>query len=216
MKRILTGLAALASTWSAIVSGAWSHVTHKNHQVGKIQVLTRSFGDLPCFQGSTHTDVEPKKLLAVATDVVGTINWSSAGVTEAKVLKRSSGSLDYYQYLDLPGWTFASDRFWFLRSTHGTEGDSHYFRWQRLEDGGDYGEQYASVKAAHPSGIEPPINVGGWLFTPEDGLTKVQYFICTDVGGTLPTAVQSMATKGTLPDTLGDLITEARRRDASQ
>lgn len=201
-----------APSWGTVHTGTWAHVTEKNHDVGKIEVLNRTVNDLPCFQGSTTTDVPAADLLAVAKDVASATSWSSAGVAEAKSLGTSGNTVDYYQYLDVPGWTFASDRFWFLKGTFGSDGNKHFFHWERLDDGGPYGAEYTRVKDAHPNAIEPPINVGGWLFTDNGGSTTVQYFICSDVGGTLPTSIQSMATKGTLPDTLADLIIEARKR----
>ena len=70
----------------------------------------------------------------------------------------------------------------------------------------------AEVLAANPKAIEPPVNVGGWTFTPTATGSDILYYLCTDVGGSIPRAVQSAATKGTLPDTLGDLVSEAGRR----
>ena len=55
-------------------------------------------------------------------------------------------------------------------------------------------------------------SIGGWEFKPEGSQTRVRYTICTDSGGSVPRGVQNMATKTTLPDTVGDLIRESLKR----
>ncbi len=201
-------------TWSAIQSGGWvHHATRKHDVVGKVEVYAKTVAGVECFQGVTTTTYTPEQLLEVAADIEGAMRWSTAGVTEAATLKRTDTLLDYFQYLDVPGWTMANDRFWFLRG-HIVRGDGAItFHWDRLVDGGPYAARYQQVIADHPDAVDIPMNVGGWVFTPVDGSTRIQYLICTNTGGSIPTAVQSVATTRTLPDNLGDIVREAAKRN---
>jgi hypothetical protein len=148
----------------------------------------------------------------VAADIEGAIQWSTAGVTAAKTLARTDTLLDYFQFLDVPGWTMANDRFWFLHGTIERSGGAIVFRWDRLVDGGAYSAFYQQVRAEHPDAVEVPINVGAWVFTPKDGATQMQYYVCTETGGNIPGAVQGVATTRTLPDNLADVVREAGKR----
>jgi hypothetical protein len=201
-------------TWSDIKSTtAWEHVTTKNHsQAGSVEVKRSTIGGIPCFLGRATAPLPVDALLDVVTDVASAKDWSSAGVTEAKLLGKVGTNVDYYQYLNVPSWTFASDRFWFLRGEIEKTGPNVVFRWDRLIDGGAYASTHKDVVTRNPGAVEPPVNVGGWEFRPGSAGTEISYYICTDVGGSIPRAVQSMATKGTLPDTVGDVVAEATRR----
>ena len=201
-------------TWSEITSDSgWkSDSDNSTEWVGSVHVDTRTIQEVPCFVATANTDVAPDKLLEVAADVEGSTRWSSAGVTEASVMSKGDGWEEYYQYLDVPGWTMSSDRFWFLKGTVEKAADTIIFRWERLVDGGDHADKYQAVKAAHPSAIEPPVNTGGWVFKGAAGATQIKYYICTDSGGSIPTMVQNAATRRTLPDTLSDVVKEAKRR----
>jgi len=87
-------------------------------------------------------------------------------------------------------------------------------RWERLEQGGDHKEIYDDFFARHPKAIEVPVNVGAWMFTPSDDGTEVEYTICSVQGGNLPIKLGMQVTTTTLPDNVGDLVREARRRAA--
>lgn len=213
----LSGVAAAATpTWSDMVStSGWQEYTTREHaDAGVVTVHQKDIAGLPCFQGVATTKLSMDTLLSVVMDVEGAKKWSSAGVTEAKLLARDGNTMEYYQYLDVPGWTMASDRFWFVRSTLEKGADRTVFRWERLAEGGSHTDAYAKVKAEHPSAVEPPVNVGGWVFTPKGDAIEIRYVICTDTGGSIPTAVESMATSRTLPDTVGDVVREGKRRAA--
>lgn len=200
-------------TWSQIVGKGWTHHTTREHDdAGKVEVYAKTVQDIPCFMGVTTTDLEPEGLYQVAADIEGTTRWSTAGVKEAEVLGQSGDTVDYYQYLDVPGWTLSNDRFWFLHGTTERNDGTIIFRWERLVEGGPYAERHQQVRSAHESAIEPPVNVGGWVFEPLENQTRIRYYICTDTGGAIPTSVQNMATTRTLPDTLGDCVREARKR----
>lgn len=213
---VLWGGTAMAGvpTWSAIASNTtWQLLTTKSHDAaGEVAVYNTTISDVQCFKGVATTDLAPAGLLAVVVDVAAAKYWSSAGVRDAEKLGGTGSNVDYYQYLDVPGWTLSSDRFWFLHGTVEKSGTTDIFHWDRLDAGGAYASRFAEVVAANPSAIEPPINVGGWTFKPTAEGTEVTYFVCTDVGGSIPRAVQNAATKGTLPDTVGDVIREARKR----
>ncbi|MCO4744215.1 MAG: hypothetical protein KC912_05465 [Proteobacteria bacterium] len=201
-------------TWDAIKAvSSWDSVATRSHSDGgQIGVFSATVADTACFKGTASTTAAPEKLLDVATDIESTPKWSSAGVSEAETLSEAGSSIEYYQYLDVPGWTMASDRFWFLSGTTHKADNLIEFSWKRLEDGGAHNARFTTVREANPSAIEPPTNVGGWRFSTTDGTTAIEYFICTDTGGSIPTVVQNAATKKTLPDTVGELIGEAKRR----
>lgn len=210
---LLLPAAVAGPAWSQIVQAGWrDHSTRQHAEAGTVQVLRRSVGGVPCFQGVATVDVPRESLLGVAADIPSTVRWSTAGVREAEVLGGGGASFDFYQYLALPGWTLSSDRFWFLHGTVERTAASSVFRWDRIEAGGAHGARYTAVRAAHPEAVEPPVNAGGWVFTDDPAGTRIQYYICSDVGGSIPITVQNVATTRTLPDTVGDLVREARRR----
>lgn len=200
-------------TWSQVTAGGWAHHATREHaDAGTVQVYHKVVSGVDCLQGVAETTAGRDLLLQVAADIPGTRKWSSAGVAEAEVLGRGSGTLDYYQLLDVPGWTMASDRFWFLHGVISRTADTTVFRWDRLDTSGTYAARYEAVRAAHPDAIEPPVNVGGWVLTDIPTGTRIQYYVCTDTGGAIPAAVQKAASSRTLPDTVGDLVREAKRR----
>jgi hypothetical protein len=200
--------------WSEIRSAGWTHhATRKNDVVGTVEVYAKVVAGVECFQGVTTTRYTPQQLFEVAADIEGAMQWSTAGVTDAKTLARTDTVLDYYQFLDIPGWTMAADRYWFLHGTIERSGGAIVFRWDRIVDGGAYAAFHQQVRAAHPDALEIPVNVGAWVFTPKDGATQLQYYVCSDTGGHVPTAVQGVATTRTLPDNLADVVREAGKRN---
>ncbi len=214
---LLTALSvaqAAAPTWDQIRTSGWvHHATRKNDVVGTVEVYSKTVAGIPCYQGVTTTTYTPEQLFEVAADIEGAMQWSTAGVTDAKTLARTATLLDYYQFLDIPGWTMASDRFWFLHGTIERSGGAITFRWDRLVDGGAYADFYQQVLERHPDAVEIPINVGAWVFTPKDGATQLQYYVCSHTGGSIPGAVQGVATTRTLPDNLADVVREAGKRN---
>lgn len=210
---LLASFALAAPTHGAMDSASWSEVTTRNHSdAGTVRVLSTKIDGVDCFRGEATVDVPGSKLLDVVADVAGAKRWSSAGVTQAEELARNGNTVEYYQYLDVPGWTMASDRFWFLTADIASGGGTHTLKWSKLDQGGPHKATYEKVKADNSGAVEPPVNVGSWAFVDSDGGTKMTYSVCTDSGGSIPAAVQSAATKKTLPDTLGDVVREAKRR----
>ncbi len=202
-------------TWSTIKSTtSWEFLADRDHDdAGTIKVYVAELDGIKCLKGTVTTAGDAGTYLGVAMDIKGSTKWSTAGLSESEVLGQSGNTLDYYQYLDVPGWTGASDRFWFLRGTKEESGSTKAFWWDRMGDnGGPYSKRFTEVATANPSAIEPPLNVGGWTFTQSGANVESSYFVCSDTGGVLPKAIQYAAAKRTLPDTVGDLIREAKKR----
>lgn len=211
---IVATTATAAPTWSQVKTWTeWQSHSEKTHKdAGQVKVLKSTIDGVYCFKGEANADLDPEIMYEVAADIEGTLTWSTAGVTEAATLSSGGSTIDYYQYLNVPGWTMTKDRFWFLSGTVERSGGAVTFWWTRLEDGGPYNAKWTEVKEAHPKAIEPPVNVGAWVFTPADSGTDIEYFICTDTGGAIPESLAATATTTTLPDTVGDLVREAAAR----
>ena len=93
-------------TWSEIeATDSWELLTTKRHEdAGEVGVYRATIAGTTCFQGKATADVPVENLLDVATDIESATEWSSAGVLEAETLGRSDDWIDYYQYLDVPGF----------------------------------------------------------------------------------------------------------------
>ena len=50
----------------------------------------------------------------------------------------------------------------------------------------------------------------------DTGIVQIDRGICTDAGGAIPQWLQRTTTRRTLPDTVGDLVREAKRRQADR
>jgi hypothetical protein len=208
----LVAVAVAAPTHSAMDAAKWAVLTTADHaDAGTVTIWSSTVSGVDCFRGTATTDVAKDKLLAVVVDIEGAKRWSSAGITEARLLGSGGGAYSYYQYLDVPGWTMASDRFWFLRSTVRKTDTELEFVWDPLP-ATEYADVHSEVVAAHPDAVEPPINVGSWKFSQKGAGVEITYSICTQPGGSLPVAIQNAATRKTLPDTVGDVVREGRKR----
>ncbi len=212
---LLPATARADITWPDIIGETgWADHATKDHDVaGTVQVRQAMVDGVQCWQAIANVDVDPRFMLEVARDIEGTPQWAvTADVSDAKILARSGPALEYYQVVDVPGWTMAKDRFWFVRGRTILSGVTIAFAWEKLDNGGAHTAVYEQFLADNPKAIEPPINAGGWLFTPVDDGIEIRYHICTDAGGSVPDNLQSFATSSTLPDTVGDLVREARKR----
>jgi predicted DNA-binding WGR domain protein len=215
MWSVLSALAAAQPTQAAIDAASWRPLTTRKNDAGEVAVFEASIAGLTCFRGEVVAALPVDALLAAALDIPGCTRWSTAGVRESVVLARGGDWIEYYQYLDVPNWTMASDRFWFLRLTHTASPTKGTIRWDRMgERGGTHNARYEAVAAANPSAVEPVINVGNWTFEVGPTGTRVDYRVCTNPGGSIPVMVQNAATKQTLPDTVADVVREATRRNA--
>ncbi len=210
---LFASLALAQPTHAQIDSAIWKPLTTRSTDAGPVAVWEAQIAGMPCFRGDTVVSVPLRTLHDVSLDILGSLTWSKAGLAESRVLAKSGATIEYYQYLDIPGWTMASDRFWFLRLNQERTEQRATVRWDRMgERGGAHSAIYDEVVKAHSDAVEPTINIGGWTFTGQPTGTHVDYRICTNPGGSLPSMVQNAATKQTLPDTVADVIREAKRR----
>jgi hypothetical protein len=104
------------------------------------------------------------------------------------------------------------DRYWIMEGHTASIGDARRFRWNRIDAAKRYPAAVARAQAIEAGAVEPPVSWGEWLFTPKNGLTEVSYRNCVDVGGRLPMSIQTWVATRTMPDTVADLIREAKKR----
>ncbi len=203
-------------TWAEILAfDDWIEHGERDHaDAGNVQIWRTQTDETYCFHGVATVDVDSELLWKVAIDAESAMEWSSSDVAEAETLAVNGDVIEYYQYLDVPGWTMTKDRFWFLRGRTIREGAKIIFTWERLIDGGAHAEKHQAVRDAHPNAIEVPVNSGAWVFEPTDAGTDVHYYICSISGGQIPEKLGMMVTTTTLPDNIGDLVREGRKRAA--
>jgi len=212
---LLSSTAFAGPTWPTIkATTSWEHLSDRSHDdAGTITVHVAEIDGIKCLRGQSSTPGTVGAYLGVAMDIRAALTWSTAGIKYSEVLASSGATIDYFQYLDVPGWTGASDRFWFLRGTKESAGGVETFWWDRMGDrGGPHNARFEEIVAENPDAIEPPLNVGGWSFQQDGANVKSTYYVCSDTGGVLPKAIQYAAAKKTLPDTVGDLVREAIKR----
>lgn len=208
----LTAALADAPSWEQLdATDAWEQVATKSSDYGEVSIRHKRFDKLDCLEGRLLTPGDPDVMLAVAADAESALQWSSADLAAAEVIEEKPVHVDYYQYLDVPNWTLVADRYWILRGTMMREGTTRRFRWTRVPDG--VGEEARKDALARSSAaIEPPTNVGEWVFTQRNEGVDVRYRACADIGGAIPLWLQKLVAKSTLPDTVADLVRESRRR----
>jgi hypothetical protein len=190
----------------------WEKVAHRDTDVGSVDVLYRRIGDTHCLQGVVATPLTPPQILAVAEDIDGTMKWSKAGLAASKLLKRTADGIEFYQWLDIPDWTLVTDRYWVLRGKEEALANGVMrFRWTRIDAATAYPDLYRNL-SGNGTAIEVPVNWGEWSLAPSEGATEVSYRVCTDVGGALPEWLQKVVAQRTLPDTVADVLREAKAR----
>jgi len=200
-------------TWTELKSDdGWVVQDTIQTEVGMVVVSKKIVDSFPCFKGEIEYDgvLDIPLMIEVAADAESAIQWSSAGVTEAETLARTTNYADYYQYLDLP--FPLSDRFWMLRGYFEQEGEVYYFRWEPLVKGGGHNKKYQQVRTKHPDALETDINIGSWILHNYDGKTHVEDRLCSHPGGAVPVSMQSIATSKTLPTNVAEIIMETKRR----
>jgi hypothetical protein len=216
----LTLLTALASgsepQWTTLFAEAgWSSVaTPDTDETGPIDLRLKEISGTPCLRGDATVDATPAKLFEVIADIPAARQFSSEKLIAAQWLDTDGGpDRHYYQHLDVPGWTMASDRFWVLKGYPTSKGAVKSWRWERFDWRSAYPDLATSIDTDHAGAIEPQTNWGSWVFEPqENGKTLVRYYICSDVGGSLPDWLgKTLATK-TLPGTMADVTREAQKR----
>lgn len=193
----------------------WRPLTTATEQDLTIEVRHRPHGDVNCFEGVTTATADAGLLLQASMDVPNAPKWSSTPLPGSEILSRDGEDLIYFQHVDIPDWTLVHDRFWVLRGEPGrTPEGGLRFRWSRLDAAQTAPEVYRRL-TEEVGAMEVPTNYGEWLFTPRDAqITEVRYRVCTDAGGALPTWLQRVATRRTLPGVIVNLVGEARRRAA--
>ena len=200
-------------TWKDLSTPTGWVASHKvETSVGTVEVSKKMVDNFPCFKGKTTANADPLLLQKIASDANSAMQWSSAGVIEAKELYKSAQYVDYYQYLDVPVF---SDRYWFLRGYFESYGNVVLFRWEKLPPSA-HTEYYEKIRARYPDAEETPINIGSWIFTrnPDTPNITVEYLICTHPGGSIPDMLQSIATEKTLPTNIEDILKEEKRLSA--
>lgn len=210
---VLSNAALAAPTHAQMEAASWAHSADRSHDdAGEVKVFNSTVAGVQCFKATARTsDVDAKTMLAVVTDIPGAKRWSSAGITQAEVLGRAGNTVSYYQYLDVPGWTMASDRYWFLDAQIVDSGGTKAMKWTKMAPTSPHEARHQAFRTANSSAVEPDVNVGSWSFTQADFGVDISYMICTE-GGSIPAAIQSAATRKTLPDTVGDVVREAKKR----
>lgn len=205
---------APAPPWDTLLSDeGWSQVATPSTPTGQIDLRLKEIGGKPCLRGEVAVEVGADALLQTATDIDHSMDFSRESLQASKVLQSEGTRVDYYQVLDVPDWTMAADRFWVLRGEKQVSGEDQTFRWNRFDWRTDYPELAKELDDKHAGAIEPETNWGAWVFRPVEGKTLVRYHLCSSAGGALPEWLQKAAATKTLPNTMADVIEEAKKRD---
>ena len=208
-----TATEAYNPTWAELKSDdGWVVQDTIQTEIGPVVVSKKMVDGFPCFKGEVEYDgrLDLQLMIEIAADAESAMEWSSAGVTEAETLARTTGYAEYYQFLDLP--FPLSDRFWMLRGYFEREDAVQYFRWEPLVKGGAHNSKYQKVITAYPDALEPSINIGSWILYNYDGKTHVEDRLCSHPSGNVPVSMQSIATSKTLPTNVAEIIVETKRR----
>lgn len=190
---------------------------HKLDAKGGVDVYKKKIDglDLVAFKGELVTDVDGGLLFDAITAFETHVGLSDdIPLTASVVLGRKGNTVDFYQYLDVPGWTLANDRFWFARATIQRDwgGAGHHRQsWEKI-DATLYPDHLAAALARDEDAVLTPTNVGSWEVVPlGDGRSRLIYRVLSDPGGKLPKAAQALATGRTLPDNLLQFEAAARK-----
>ena len=191
---------------------------HKLDAKGDVDVYIKEIPGLevPGFRGEKIMDVSGDLLFAAIIDIAHQAGMSDdIPLKESHIISETATTIDFWQYLDVPGWTFANDRFWFCHGVimrdHGGPGH-HKWTWDKLE-GSAYPKQLEAAKAIDEDAVETALNHGSWEVIPQsDGKVKLVYRVVSNPGGKLPKSAQKLATGTTLPDNLLQMEEEAKRR----
>ena len=175
-----------------------------------------SGADMPGFKGVKWVEVDSDVLFEAINDFDDHDGMSDdIPLVKSRVLKRSGNKLHVFAYLDVPGWTLANDRFWFVEATinyniGGVEGH-HKQTWRKLDES-LYPEAVEEARAMSEKAVLVELNHGSWEVVPEGNKTKLIYRVLSSPGGKIPSGAQELATGKTLPDNLLQFEAEAKRR----
>lgn len=195
-------------------SDGWEVAGDAEHDLlGTVVLSLKEVDGTRCLRGSATVAADASTMLAVVQDIAGALSWSTAGLTDTRVLGQQGAEVEYLQVLDVPDWTMASDRFWVLRgTTTAAAGGQVSFVWDRFDWPTAYPELATELARTLPKAVEPDPNFGAWAFTPTEGGAALDYYLCTE-SGSLPYWLQKAAATKTLPAAMADVVREARKRD---
>ncbi len=196
-------------------------VLHKADAKGDVDVYRKPIEGLrvPAFKGVKEVDVDPNVLFEAIIDIERHVGLSSRiPLRESEVLKRDGDTIDFYQFLESPAWTFAKDRFWVNRArisrAIGGVAGHHKQTWEAIPTSA-YRALRERVVAEHKNSVTPPVNYGSWEVIPQqNGKTQLVYRVVSEPGGSLPLKLQSFVTAGLLPDNVLQFEAEGARRMA--
>ena len=228
-----TGLLLLALTLAAAPAAAdpgvaavqkmldddsgWS--VHKLDAKGGVDVYKKDLAgvEIAAFKGEKIVDVDATRLFDTIIDFDHQVGLSDdIPLLHSAVLAETANTIDFWQYLDVPSWTLANDRYWFARATisrdiGGVKGH-HKEAWRGI-DPTAYPDALAKAQAVDEDAVLTPLNCGSWEVVPlGDGRTKLIYRVVSDPGGRLPKSAQALATGKTLPDNLLQFEAAVKRR----
>mgnify|MGYP000321060792 CR=1 FL=1 len=205
--------AVWASDYDDLLSeDGWEHFETVSTGDAGVVVLDVKRLDTPCLRAAVTVELPADVLLEVVTDVPGASSITREKLIASEVLDRSGAQMEYYQHLDVPGWTLTADRYWVLRGERIQRPQGPMFRWSRFDWEGDYPELAERLASEYPSAIEPHVNWGAWTFDESEGKTDARYHLCSDAGGNLPSWIQKIAATRTIPATVDDVVKAAKRR----
>jgi len=172
---------------------------------------------VPGFKGIKIVDADPDLLFDAILDVRSHVGLSDdIPLKKSVVISKSGNTIDFWQYLDVPGWTLANDRYWFARMTFNRDVggvDGHHVQTWSLIDATQHPSHLATATAIDEDAVLTPFNYGGWEVEPmPGGKVKLTFRTLSDPGGSLPKSAQNLATQKTLPDNLLQFEAEAKRR----
>lgn len=186
---------------------------------GGVDVFKKDIGgsDMPGFKGVKLVDVGSDFLFAAINDFNAHTGLSKdIPLVKSRVLKQSGNTLHVFAYLDVPGWTLANDRYWFVEATiaHnlGGEAGHHKQTWKKL-DASLYPSVVAEARAMSSKAVLVEVNFGSWEVIPKSGgKTELIYRVLSAPGGRIPSGAQALVTGQTLPENLLQFEAEAKRR----
>jgi hypothetical protein len=172
---------------------------------------------VPAFKGIKVVDADPDLLFDAILDVPAHVGLSDdIPLKRSEVLARTGNTIDFWQYLDVPGWTMANDRYWFARMEFSRDvggQDGHHVQTWRIIDAGQYPKALATAQGIDDDAVMTPFNYGGWeVEALGGGKVRMTFRTMSDPGGKLPKSAQNLATQKTLPDNLLQFEAEAKRR----
>lgn len=197
-----------------LAADGWQVAGDAEHDLlGKVVLSLKDVDGTQCLKGTATVQARGPTMLAVVQDIPSALSWSTAGLTDTRVLGQQGARVDYLQVLDVPDWTMAADRYWVLRGEQvGLGGGGVSFWWDRFDWRTTYPALATELDRDLPKAVEPDPNFGAWAFTPAGAGTLVDYYLCTE-SGSLPYWLQKAAATKTLPAAMADVVREARRRD---